>query len=86
METETAIKIVDKVFQIGESPKHYASVDFSTNKHTFAAAVHIHEKDNHGLSAGLADTRYFNNESSYIMHSDWLNGWISRIGSERESN
>ncbi len=86
METETAIKIVDKVFQIGESPKHYASVNFSTNKHTFAATVHIHNKDNHGLSAGLVDTRYFNNEASYTIHGDWLNGWIAKIGLERENN
>lgn len=86
METETAKKIVDKVFQIGESPKHYASVDFSTNKHSFAATVHIHDKDNHGLSAGLADTRYFNNDASYSIHDDWLNRWISTVRSERETN
>lgn len=86
METDTAKKIVDKVFQIGESKKHYASVDFSTNKHTFAATVHIHDKDNQGMSAGLADTRYFVNEASFAMHDDWFKNWINTLRTERESN
>lgn len=84
MDAEIAKKIVEQVFEIGESSEHYAAADFSTNKKTFAVRVFIHSKDKSGLSAGLADApRYFYSDSSYSLHNDWLNEWKDQIRAER---
>lgn len=86
MNKDTIMKIVEKVLDIGESPKHYASADICSSSAAFRVSMRIHCKNDNGISTGLEDTRYFGIDSDYEMAQEWIRKWSEKIKREREAH
>ena len=85
MNKESILKIVDKALEMGESERHFASINLSTNSNTFPICISIHNLNKNGRPDGIVSHRYVSNVDSYEILSDWLENWITTIREERKS-
>ena len=86
MTKEVLLKIANDVIDIGQSKKHYASVDICTQNTAFQATVYILSCNDMGVSNGITDSRRFAIDSDYHLQKKWLTGWKAIIETERDFN
>ena len=84
MKNETMLRIANKALEVGNSSKHFVSIDLSMHKGTFPVIVYIHKLSKLGISEGVEDSVDFSTDDSYILHEGWLEKWAERIAKERE--
>lgn len=86
--TRTEMKqILDKVLDMGESPLHYAAVDFNTDTEAIFCSIYIHLN----APAHLEHSRDVCNSISVFRQTDdvqpvlnWLDVWAKIFEKERE--